>query len=236
MQTTKISAFFYSAFLIISGLLMASGSHAQEQAQADSVVANKLQQTADVSTETRGKHNGTQPVFPQWPESSRMHQDDSDLPPPPPLGPYMSSALNAMGGADLASTKPDSPIDDVPSAKFSPDMPWPGDEVNTTRWRAPEGYRYAPAVPAGSSFLPPSFSQPYGRAVNPFRLPAQYGYRQNVQHVPPAYSGGRMNRTPYSAGAQRRLQYSHPAGSVPLQPTMPVQEQRFPGYGQARTR
>ncbi len=91
--------------------------------------------------------------FPAWPDKKPAAV--KDVPPPPPLGPYMSSALNAEQGQQpkfgSIMSMPVPAIDDTPMTAFSPDLPWPGDNrQQANRWLPEDGYQ----------FVAPGFSAP----------------------------------------------------------------------------
>ncbi len=90
--------------------------------------------------------------FPEWPAKKVQLKD---IPPPPPLGPYMSSALNngQIESPRFSNAAPARApaVQDLPAANFSPDMPWPGDEQNTHRWMPESGYQFVPPVLSASN-------------------------------------------------------------------------------------
>ena len=82
------------------------------------------------------------PAYPEWPERFRQ----ADTMPPPPPGPYMSSALSQIdtfpsGGrarGEYREGRSESPF-------FRPEMPWPEGRDRPQRWMPEEGeYNFAP--------------------------------------------------------------------------------------------
>ena len=154
--------------------------------------------------------------FPKWPVA-RHH--NNDVPPPPPLGPYMSSALNDManakipGHAQLESKDLDRGVKQldpvIPSARFSPDMPWPGDdEDKQTSWLPSSGYQYVPAAPV----------QQYGRMPQPPIYPAPM-YSRGA--IPPTNGFQRPVSGSFFARPNPRTVYQRPPVSY-QRPTVPA--------------
>ena len=105
--------------------------------------------------------------FPAWPE--RQQSNRSVIPPPPP-GPYMSSALSDFSvsapafGGNHDSYEMNKPVfqsnpSDIPMQTFSPDRPWMDHAYrkhkynvecppacSPQRWMPENGYQYAPLV------------------------------------------------------------------------------------------
>ncbi|HHJ36253.1 MAG TPA: hypothetical protein ENJ87_10855 [Gammaproteobacteria bacterium] len=83
--------------------------------------------------------------YPKWPERK---QATREIVPPPPPGPYMSSAL--IGGTIKAPSFGNrikkSEMAVGPSGfsmnNFSPDVPWPTDMKPPSRWKPKNGYHY----------------------------------------------------------------------------------------------
>ena len=135
--------------------LQASTSGA-EAAPANSAAAN-------------GSHNAH--YFPRWPE--RRHEKIERLPPPPP-GPYMSSAYTLDGSADSNSpfSRDQSPAkvsaqSSASKSTFSPDVPWPSNSHSPHRWKPEAGYHYVQPLVKNQSY--PAIPSNY-----------QYGYRYPV--------------------------------------------------------
>lgn len=94
--------------------------------------------------------------YPHWP---RPQQSSREIIPPPPPGPYMSSALGdySVKGPSFGSNpdkfgqRPNSVNRHIPAIVpmdiFSPDIPWPknlrpGDTNSAARWMPENGYQY----------------------------------------------------------------------------------------------
>lgn len=115
--------------------------------------------------------------FPGWPDRGNMKQER--IPPPPP-GPYMSSALSGSSVEGLsfarehrAARRPEPPRVRKPMEKFSPDISWPSSNNSRSpdRWKPETGYSYV---------KPDVTNQP-----SPV-MPANnyYGYRYPAQNWP----------------------------------------------------
>lgn len=135
--------------------------------------------------------------FPEWPHRQVFSQD---IPPPPPLGPYMSSALN-NGAIDEPKftghvEKPPVNTDDSSMAMFSPDVPWPGDN-SSSRWMPESGYQ----------FVPPGFSP-----SKPVQIPHSMANRRSSQYFPVA-PVTRSFAVPQSQNQWQRQRFSGPAGN-----------------------
>ena len=128
-------------------------------------------------------------AFPRWPE--RNNQRKAERVPPPPPGPYMSSAMTLDGSA--AENSPfarDRRSASVPAGssvsrtKFSPETPWPSNSNSPHRWKPETGYRYV---------RPQVDNQVYPAAASDYR----YGYRYPV--MSPA---GPVRQSVYGTGNQ----------------------------------
>lgn len=164
-----LNAFDYFRKACFLTLLMTFSTSMQAQSsevstsEADAVPTN----SATVS-ERQNIH-----YFPRWPE--RRHEKRERLPPPPP-GPYMSSALALDGSAVSNSpfSRDESPAkvpaqSNVSKSTFSPDTPWPSNSHSPHRWKPEAGYHYV---------QPQAKNQPYP-AISPNY---QYGYRYPVMN------------------------------------------------------
>ena len=152
------------------------------QAQAEESVAEN---TDVVESATTFK-------FPPWPEAAASGLPDSDFVPPPP-GPYMSSALSAVGnGFDLGSAPRSEPAE---AAIVKPDMAWPERRFAPPpeRWIPENGYHYAPADEVKPSPLARQPRQAYPRAP---------------QYMQPPYGWGPAPAQPWADG-----RYTPPPGS-----------------------
>jgi len=103
--------------------------------------------------------------FPQWPARATVNKD---IIPPPPPGPYMSTALGdySIHGPRFARqvNRPEMGFDsaNVPMDIYSPDIPWPKDlraPNPSNTWMPEEGYKYAPkdsqSMPKPRIYRPP---------------------------------------------------------------------------------
>ncbi|PCJ87143.1 MAG: hypothetical protein COA54_06455 [Thiotrichaceae bacterium] len=120
--------------------------------------------------------------FPKWPVRQQVKRDR--VPPPPP-GPYMSSALNGHSikapSFSHRVNKPERVFDssNISLDTFSPDIPWPANlRQAPSRWMPENGYQY----------VPPQVSHNRQQAV-----PANnhYGYRPRSPQM--NWSGMRFN-------------------------------------------
>lgn len=88
--------------------------------------------------------------YPQWPAHVRVNKE---IIPPPPPGPYMSTALGDYSAPGSGFTRelnrPEMGFDsaNVPMDVFSPDIPWPKNlrtPKSPNKWMPDNGYSYAP--------------------------------------------------------------------------------------------
>ncbi len=89
--------------------------------------------------------SGLPPAYPKWPERPARRE----FIPPPPAGPYMSSALSEINvfPADMGGLKNEFVEPLVPSPFFEADMPWPEtpDYAPPEPWVPESGeYRFVP--------------------------------------------------------------------------------------------
>ena len=154
-----------SAVLLLSPVLLQAESSEAEPSEgsgtsevtAGSVPDQQLDQQPDQQIDSdqqsrpAASHQAAAPVFPRWPQRQQPRKEN--IPPPPP-GPYMSSALSdhSVKAPSFARdfNKPVYRHDPsfVPMDTFSPDIPWPkglrGNKgKNAGRWKPKNGYRYA---------------------------------------------------------------------------------------------
>ncbi len=115
----------------------------------------------------------------RWPEQRKVPVTKERVPPPPP-GPYMSSALSgssvngfSFAPANKPAVKFASP--GSPMGAFSPDTPWRSNSKLPSRWEPENGYSYV---------KPPVKKQSYPRL--PYNMPPNYnyGYRAPVMNWP----------------------------------------------------
>jgi len=122
--------------------------------------------------------------YPQWPAKNLFTRE---IIPPPPPGPYMSTALNNgqikephINGMHNTVHSPDKT---ATAAKFNPDTPWPDEKTMTRRWRPDNGYHYITSGKAVSTparvFRPVSG---YRRSLN---MPVAPGRHGDYQFLPP---------------------------------------------------
>ncbi len=166
--------------------------------------------------------------FPRWPE--RRHEKIERLPPPPP-GPYMSSAFALDGSADSNSpfSRDQSPAklstrSSVSKSTFGPDTPWPSNSPSPHRWKPESGYHYVP--PQVNNQVYPAIPSNY-----------QYGYRYPVmsrsapvtQRVP--VSGGQYNnanRYQRQAGSNTVMQQRQADGNIVMQQRQAANNMIYP--------
>ena len=152
------------ALMIIMAMMAANGQVIAEQA-------------ADPAS------RGFQPVYPEWPE--RFLREE--IVPPPPGGPYMSTALSGADAfPDYTGGIRNEPRErQMPSPFFQDDMPWPEVKDMPERWMPESGeYTFVPdeivkrleAAPARPSFRQ-GFEPGYGRPQMPPPRPYYGGYR-----------------------------------------------------------
>ena len=200
-------AVMLSALLMFSTLLQAESSANVESSDSATKAESGLKSAAD-----------DQPrdfIFPDWPERK---QSNRQMVPPPPPGPYMSSALSdfTVTGPSFRSNhdrhESNKPVSgsvpsDTPMATFSPDRPWLNHAYrkhkykhdcppacSPQRWMPENGYQYAPLVEKKS----------YPAVPN--RMPGQ----RNMPDM--SWSGSRLpsSRLPYMGSA--------PGGPYPYPP------------------
>ncbi len=167
-------------------------------------------QTPDVdnSTLAADKAKPAAQSFPRWPERPQVNRE---IVPPPPPGPYMSTALNdftvkapALGRTMMNSPAAHHRASSVPMDTFSPDRPWP--ELRPTdRWKPENGYRYVappakPAHHAAPAYQPPMNAGP--------------GYKHGYKSRHKRYTPKQMQPMPVTRDGSRR-QYSYPPGYAP---------------------
>lgn len=170
--------------------------------------------------------------YPRWPE--RMVEKRERVPPPPP-GPYMSSALsdftveglsfgresdfdrdfngdfNAIGN-EVNDTDPMLDSSSAAIDRFSPDKPWPKDlqSKNTrlpNRWMPDSGYRY----------VNPREEQKVDREL-PNRIPfmRDYGYRMPGAIFPKSRSPGNWSPHIYRPNMNQQVERRMPSMGTDL--------------------
>ena len=152
------------AVLLFTLLMFSTLSRAE---LPDNVDASNAAAKAETGLESAADDQARDYKFPDWPERK---QPNRQMVPPPPPGPYMSSALSDFSvrgpsfgsNPDMSeSNKPVSKVDpsNVPMETFSPDRPWLDDAYkkhkynpdcppacSPQRWMPENGYQYAPLV------------------------------------------------------------------------------------------
>jgi len=150
------------------------------------VQAQATESIPEAASEPTAKE-GKQSVyhFPQWPSRKQVKRER--VPPPPP-GPYMSTALSGKSikppSFSNRVNKPKVTFDssDVSMDTFSPDVPWPTNlRPSPSRWMPENGYQYV---------------QPPANNNRQQAVPTnnQYGYRPQGPQM--NWSGMRFNPNP----------------------------------------
>ncbi len=121
--------------------------------------------------------------------------------PPPPPGPYMSTALvENERFAGHGDTRPDGSVSAMPvSPPFSVEAPWPNQRL-PDKWLPDEGYRYAP--PEGPNVAPRQHAMPMlnrGREQRPYGPPYPQQARPSTlwQPLPPPAQPMMLSRPPH---------------------------------------
>lgn len=123
---------FGKTVLTVAVLTLSLATHAGPSTSSSGVVENSADKTQsdEVSSQNRMPPARSQgPGFPRWPQHQ---QRNKGIIPPPPPGPYTSSALKdysvavpSSGYHTGRSPSRDNTVSPVPMARFSPDVPWP---------------------------------------------------------------------------------------------------------------
>ena len=127
--------------------------------------------------------SGLPPAYPEWPERPVRRE----VIPPPPAGPYMSSALSDVDAfpADTGGLRHEFRRQPMDSPFFDVDMPWPEtpDRDQPEAW-IPEGgvYRFVP-----EEIVRQLESPSYGRWQIPPMNPPYPGYRPAPPMPQPGY-------------------------------------------------
>lgn len=176
-----------------------------------SAVSEMNRAASDIRREESGRKENRF-SYPRWPEQSLPKRD---IIPPPPPGPYMSTALNrfSLEGPSFdrpeISRPPRSRVSafetaDTRMPAFDPDMPWPDDpgSNNSTplkRWQPEKGYHFVDESEKPGSDVPVYYTQP------------QYVY--GYQYPAPSYMGWPGNG--WMPSMYSRPSYSAPYGMMP---------------------
>jgi hypothetical protein len=201
------------------GVAAAAGSSYAAAQITEEAQAGENKGAAAVSASDRQPY-----VFPSWPERQEVRHER--IPPPPP-GPYMSSALSGASFSSPVFERDHSPagsrsaMDPVaaplaPVKKFSPDTPWPSSNMGRTphRWKPENGYQFvSPAKTMPSPAMPADY----------------YGKRYPMMSWP----GSGANNMPFagpSAGMNPGRSYPPGPGNY-VQNVQPQRSNRAPYYG-----
>lgn len=161
------------------------------------------------------------------PVNEEVGQPADDVTPPPPPGPYMSTALPES--PDFGGEQHSMYDDMVSSPFFSPDMPWPsGRNMMPRRWMPDEGYVYAPPQMP----VMPRRTRPQRPASPPMPHHGD-GVWGNLMSPPANFPAPDFNRGPRPGGNFRAPSYGFamPDGRGPVQFGMaPPYQQRTPDY------
>lgn len=143
----------------------------------------KTENTEAVNTEeVDSRQADLLPAYPGWPDRYRR----SDMIPPPPPGPYMSSALSRVNAfPDRGGLRNEYREGQMESPFFRPEMPWPQERGRPYRWIPKSGeYSYVPdgfeerldsRIPA--PMPPPRRAWRYAYPQQPPARPRYYGHR-----------------------------------------------------------
>lgn len=188
-----------------------------ESAGEGNVVSRAGGPSSDVSLQNRYQQQG----FPGWPES---RDSAKEMVPPPPPGPYRSTALSdySVQGRTVSRnlTKPVTNVNpsNIPMETFSPDRPWPeyqeryGNDRYAKQWMPETGVRYT---------KPPIEIRAYPPTKNTMPAGGHHTYRSAPVMRPPAMNTSGSRRMPSMA--------TTPAGENFLRP-YPVPLNYATGY------
>lgn len=239
LKKTGLAATLLLPCLLLQPLLLQAESSTDVKSDESANKAVASHQAAEgsrtaVQRPATGGGNNASVGFPNWPP--RQQAGRETIPPPPP-GPYMSSALSDYSvkapsfGRNI--NKPVHRYDpsSMPMDVFSPDVPWPKNlraknKRSSTRWMPENGYHY---VNPQNMASPPNNQQP------PIQLRQQNQKRQyrgannhpnmnmNGSRWMPSmgfapngpYNNGPYRNAPVSNGSQYRNQGSRLNQSTP---------------------
>lgn len=181
---------FLALLLTFSTNMQAEQSSAQPDAVSQAAQPGSVQPAPSGYHERQRTYN-----FPRWPERKVERRE---MVPPPPPGPYMSSALTLTGSGADSSPFTREPSSARPATRsgasmstFSPDIPWPSISQSPNRWQPENGYHYV---------QPQVKNQPYGVTPSGY----QNGYmRRAVNRSSPVQQRDQL----YNAGGQSRYSY-----------------------------
>ncbi|MBE9563685.1 MAG: hypothetical protein IMF17_00470 [Proteobacteria bacterium] len=173
--------------------------------------------------------------FPQWQQRQRV---DKEIIPPPPPGPYMSSALSdySVKGPSFGRNynKPVYRHDPsfVPMDMFSPDIPWPNNlrgnkNSNANRWMPKNGYRYVQPQPIKQTAPRGDKRQQRNMNTGP-QYPGNYNMpNMNMNGSRWMPSMGYTPRGPNYNGPSNREKSSNNYVARPAQPPYRAQNPRY---------
>jgi len=195
--------FYNAGKLVLLTLLLAQPVFVQAQASENVAGDTAVKQDASSERPQRSYY------LPRWPE---RHKQQNDVLPPPPPGPYMSTALtgspakwsSSAPGSSTVRMEPPS----LPMQAFSPDTPWPSNSTSPDRWKPANGYSYV--KPPVKSF----------HRASPRSMPTNYSYRAPTMNWPGNWSGFNSNAMPLR-GPSTRVYPGGRDGSVRTQATRP---------------
>ena len=216
----NVSFFQVRSATLFLMLLTYSAVSVAEVSEADSgsslVEAGVVTETIPAASDDKWEENRRKEnrfSLPRWPERSLPKRE---IIPPPPPGPYMSTALNRFSLEGPAFDRPEIPrpprrgiaaleTAETQIPEFSPDnMPWPGGpgSNNSTplkRWQPQKGYHFVDESEKPGSAAPVYYRQ------------TQYVY--GYQHPAPSYMGWSGNS--WVPSTYSRPSYNTPYGLMP---------------------
>jgi hypothetical protein len=227
VATLKVSL---SVFLLTQSITLRAEVETTAENEAASTTvesaANESASQKDTVADVKSKnvHNSSvRRTMSPWPERKRAAR--STVPPPPP-GPYMSTALSehtVAGPAfkkDSDKPKSESTAQDESLNRFSPDRPWPSNLRPAKRWQPESGYQYHSSQHENPSYMRPmnnrnaaagmGYPSPQGQQASRDRRAGNYNPGMNN------YSGSRQ-----VTGQMRQMSnprgrsYSNPPGYSP---------------------
>jgi hypothetical protein len=178
LKTFNAKKVYVFAFLLTHSIII-QAQEAETAAPASESGGHMQEAAGSGSGQQRGF------FFPRWPERHEVRRER--IPPPPP-GPYMSSALtgDSIEEPSFSQRNRHEMMFESNSASvetFSPDAPWPSNFDSPHRWKPEDGYNYVKpqAEQQPYSVRPPYYNYAYPArnwpAVNSAPGPDR-GYRQ----------------------------------------------------------
>jgi hypothetical protein len=157
-----------------------SGTVPEQAAESAVDSGNDQQLTAQSQQASNQQMGKMHRNFPRWPERAQAHKE---LIPPPPPGPYMSTALNdhSVQGRSFGAGLNKPPVHHfdpsaVPMDMYSPDRPWPDNLRPSNHWMPDKGYHFA---------SPSVHKKPYPATAPNMPVHSNYGYRPGPAINPP---------------------------------------------------